>query len=54
MFFSNEDYAYCKSFSEFAAYLPMALQSLFDPAHLEHNYVELIEVGENMHGILPL
>lgn len=52
--FSIEDQPYCKSFSESAAHLPLALQSLFDPAHLEHNYVELVEVGENMHGILDV
>ena len=39
---------------ESATHLPLALQSLFDPVHLEHNYVELIEAGENLHGILDV
>ena len=52
--FSIEDQPYCKSFSESAAHLPLALQSLFDPAHLEHNYVELVEVDGNMHRILDV
>ena len=50
--FSIEDQPYCKLFSESAAHLPLALQSLFDPAHLEHSYVKLVEAGENMHRIL--
>jgi len=29
-------------------------QSLFDPVHLEHKYVELVEAGENMHRILDV
>ena len=52
--FSIEDQPYCKSFSESATHLPLALQSLFDPVHLEHNYVELIKAGENLHGILDV
>ena len=37
-----------------ATHLPLALQSLYDPEHLEQNYVELIETGESMHGILDV
>ena len=49
--FSIEDQPFCTSFSKSAVHLPLALQSLFDPAHLDNNYMELVEAGENMHGI---
>ena len=46
--FSVEDHPYCKLFSESAAHLPLVLQSLFDPAHLEHNYVSKIKVMDEV------
>lgn len=43
-----------KSFSHSAAHLPLSLQSLYDPANLQLNYLELIEAGKNLHGILDV
>lgn len=52
--FSLEDQPYCEPFSKSLSHLPLALQSLFDPEHLQQNYLELVEAGENMHGILDV
>jgi len=52
--FSVEDEPYCKSFMKSSSHFPLALQSLFDPAHLENDYLQLVEEGENMPGILDI
>ena len=52
--FSVEDEPYCTSFAKSSAHLPLALQSLFDPAHLENDYLQLVEEGENMPGLLDV
>ena len=35
-------------------HLPVALQSLYDPAHLQCNHVELLEIGDRMEGIVEI
>ena len=51
---SIEDEPYCSSFIKSSEHLPLPLQSLYDPAHLQCNYVELLAIGETMKGILEL
>ena len=50
--FSVECQPYCDAFIQSAAHLPLALQSLYDPANLQLNYMELVEAGESLQGIL--
>ena len=52
--FSIEDEPYCSSFTKSFEHLPLALQSLYDPAHLQCNYMELLEAGNKMKGILEI
>ena len=52
--FSVEDEPYCNSFKKSATHLPLALQSLFKPEYLDCNYMELVEAGENMTGLLEV
>ena len=52
--FSVEDEPYCASFCKPSTHLPLALQSLFDPAHSESNYLQLVEEGERMPGVLDI
>ena len=44
--FSIEDEPFCSSFIKSSEHLPVALQSLYDPTHLQCNYVELLELGD--------
>ena len=46
------DEPYCKSFSKSADHLPVSLQSIFDPEHLHCTYLELLEAGKQMVGLL--
>ena len=41
-------------FYKSSEHLPVALQSLYDPAHLQCNYVELLELGDKMKGIVEI
>ena len=52
--FSVECQPYCDAFIQSAAHLPLALQSLYDPANLQLNYMELVEAGESLQGILDI
>ena len=52
--FSVECPPYCDAFIQSAAHLPLALQSLYDAANLQLNYLELVEAGENLNGILDI
>ena len=52
--FSIEDEPYCSSFMKSSKHLPLALKLLCDPAHLQCNYVELLEAGYKMKGILEI
>ena len=54
IFFSLEDAPYCKSFVQSDAHLPIQYQSLYDPRHLDLNYLELVEAGEKMSGLFDL
>ena len=49
--FSLEDEPYCLSFTKSSEHLPLTLQSLYDPTHLQCNYMELLEAGDKMNGI---
>ena len=37
---------YCNTFIQSVAHLPLALQSLYDAANLQLNYMELVESGK--------
>ena len=52
--FSVEDEPYCTSFAKSSVHLPLALLSVFDPAHLENDYLQLVEEGQNMPGLLDV
>ena len=52
--FSVLDEPYCKSFAKAADHLPVPLQSIFDPEHLQCTYLELLEAGEQMKGLLEI
>lgn len=52
--FSVECQPYCDTFIQSAADLPLALQSLYDPANLKLNYIELVEVGKSLQEILDV
>ena len=52
--FSVLDEPYCKSFAKSADHLPVSLQSIFDPEHLQCTYLELLEAGEQMAGLLEI
>ena len=46
--FSVECQPYCGALIQSAADLPLALQSLYDPANLQLNYIELVDVGKSL------
>ena len=52
--FSIECPPYCNSFTESSAHLPLQYQSLFDSEHLKLNYLDLVEAGEKMTGLLDV
>ena len=52
--FSVLDEPYYKSFAKTADYLPVSLQSIFYPEHLQCTYLELLEAGEQMAGLLEI
>ena len=52
--FSVLDKPYCESFAKSADHLPVSLQSVYDPEHLQCTYLELLEAGEQMAGLLEI
>ena len=52
--FSVLDEPYCNSFAKSADHLPVSLQSVYDPEHLQCTYLELLEAGEQMAGLLEI
>ena len=54
IFFSLKDKPYCESFVQSSTYLPIQFQFIYDLAHLNLNYLELVEAGEKMSGLFDL
>ena len=52
--FSVLDEPYCNSFAKSADQLPVSLQSVYDPEHLQCTYLRLLEAGEQMAGLLEI
>ena len=52
--FSVLDEPYCNSFAKSADHLPVSMQSIYDPEHLQCTYLELLEAGEQMAGLLEI
>ena len=52
--FSVLDEPYCNSFAKSADHLPVSLQSVYDPEHLQCTYLELLEAGEQMARLLEI
>ena len=52
--FSIECSPYSDSFAQSSAHLPLQYQSLFDSEHLKLNYLDLVEAGEKMTGLLDV
>ena len=50
--FSVLDEPYCNSFAKSADHLPVSLQSVYGPEHLQCTYFKLLEAGEQMAGLL--